>query len=107
VNSDPNFALFVFGSAFKLLLKDDCAMKYSFDAMLLLINMMLPALNVGAIKANGILGQLQKRVFGILKEYQGEDRTPLMIRLAVSVLSFTLVNTDNIINDKQATSILC
>ena len=30
-----------------------------------------------------------------------------MIRLAVSVLSFTLINTDNIINDKQATDILC
>lgn len=82
-------------------------MKYSVDAMLLLINLTLPGVNVTVIRNSGILAQLQSKVFQILKNFQGEDRTPLMVRLAIAILSHTLVNTEQVGGNKQAEEIIC
>ena len=81
-------------------------MKYSVDAMLLLINQTLPNLNTSALKTgNSILAQLQLKVFQIITG-TSEDRTPLMLRFAIAILSHTLINTDSIEKDKQAKQIL-
>lgn len=99
--------MFIFGNVFKLLIKDEEALRYSLDSMLLLINQTLPHLNISTLKAgNNLLAQLQAKVFAIIKG-PSEEKTPLMLRLAISILTVTLVNTDNIENNKQATQILC
>lgn len=71
-------------------------MRHSVDSMILLMHLSLPHINVSAIKNNGIIAELQSKMFWMIKNYQGEEKTPLMIRLAVSVLSYTLTNTDKI-----------
>lgn len=72
----------------------------------MLINQTLPYLNAGALKINDLLGQLQNTIFNILTG-PSEDKTPLLIRHAISILSFTLINTENIEKNQQATKILC
>ena len=87
-------------------MKDDQNMRYSLDSMLLLINQTLPHINISALKAgNNILSQLQAKAFEIITK-SGEDKTPLMLRFAISILSFTLINTDDIAKNKQAKMIL-
>lgn len=68
--------------------------------MLLLINLTLPLANITTVKNSGILKELQTKVNSLIVSSKKEERTPIMIRLAISVLSYTLINTDNIKQDK-------
>ena len=72
--------------------------------MLLLINNTLPHLNIALLKQNNLLKGLQTTVYSLL--YSNIEKTPLIIRLAISVLYSTFVNADNILKDQQATKIL-
>lgn len=64
----------MFGSAFKLLMKasQEDQIKYNSDGMLMIISMMIDKLNAGAIKNNGILKELQKTVYGLIRNAQGD-----------------------------------
>ena len=75
-------------------------MKFNVDSMLLLINLTLPLANISTVKNSGILKELQRKVYSLIVNCKKEEKTPIMIRLAISVLSFTLINTDNIKEDK-------
>jgi len=75
-------------------------MKFNMDSMLLLINLTLPLANITTVKNSGILKELQTKVNSLIVSSKKEERTPIMIRLAISVLSYTLINTDNIKQDK-------
>lgn len=75
-------------------------MKFNVDSMLLLINLTLPLANITTVKNSGILKELQTKVNSLIVSSKKEERTPIMIRLAISVLSYTLINTDNIKQDK-------
>ncbi len=46
--------------------------KYNSDGMLMIISMMIDKLNAGAIKNNGILKELQKTVYGLIRNAQGD-----------------------------------
>ena len=65
--NDSSFALYVFGSVYKLLLKDDSIREHNFDSLLLLINNTLPQVNVSVLKHTTILKGLQSRVHTLLK----------------------------------------
>jgi hypothetical protein len=68
----------VFGSVFKLLNKSNNNVNtnnkeqygYNIDGMLMIINMMLEYINIGAIRNNGILKQLQAIVYNIITNNQ-------------------------------------
>ncbi len=64
----------MFGSVFKLLLKNssnnnnnsNMNNSYNIDGMLMIINMMIDHINIGAIRNNGILKQLQLTIYNII-----------------------------------------
>ncbi len=68
----------MFGSVFKLLNKSNNNVNtnnkeqygYNIDGMLMIINMMLEYINIGAIRNNGILKQLQAIVYNIITNNQ-------------------------------------
>ena len=73
--------------------------------MLILISNTLPRLNITVLKQANLLKGLQKRIYELI--YSKIEKTPLAIRLAISILHQTFVNTDNISQDNDSKDILC
>lgn len=88
-NSENNFALFVFGSIFKLLGKaiNNEKDQFNMDAYVLLMGLTINKVNLAALHQTNLLQKIQSEIFKVLI---WTESSPLMIRHAISILNNTL-----------------
>ena len=105
-NTENNFALFVFGSIYKLLAKatESEKDKFNLDAYILLMSLTVHKVNLSPLCQTGLLDKIQAEIFEVAI---WSESSPLMIRHAISLLNHTLnVTLENESSKQEALKIV-
>lgn len=103
-NNEASMALFLFGSVFKVISKENSSLQdLNATAFMLIIYNVFPKVNISALKQSKMLQTIQLKAYNYA---MSKDSSPLLVRLSVSVLSYTLNSADKIIGDSQQYQIL-